>query len=152
MRLFVPLGLVWQVSGDNARKNPPRPAFSPPTGFATLGGKRKLCFWRCLSPPCQEKPRARREQSREPIRTHGYQKLQTSQCLTAKLLSNHIAPYSKNKGRRYSPQGGFNPPPFSGRRSRFGLRGLLHLHFTNLRTRNFKTQRFNPESRFHTPP
>ena len=27
-------------------------------------------------------------------------------------------PYSKNYGRRYSPQGGFNPPPIPGRRVR----------------------------------
>ena len=55
-------------------------------------------------------------------------------------------PYSKNVGRRYSPQGGFNPPPNRGRRARSFDPGLLVLPSPSPWTK-FLTQRFwEPDS------
>ena len=72
---------------------------------------------------CQENPRTCRRQSRESKnlpRTKPRRK--SVQTPTRKIKSQSFVllnsfpyrkpPYSKNVGRRYSPQGGFNPPPY----------------------------------------
>ena len=59
-----------------------------------------------------ENPRTCRGQSRE---KNPYERLQENSNHQSFLLLNSLPyrspPYSKNLGRRYSPQGGFNPPP-----------------------------------------
>ena len=71
---------------------------------------------------CQENPRTCRGQSRESknlprtkprrksVRTPSG-KLKSPSFLLPNSLPYRNPPYSKNLGRRYSPQGGFNPPP-----------------------------------------
>ena len=59
-------------------------------------------------------------------------------------------PYSKNVGRRYSPQGGFNPPPNWGRRVRPVHAGLLQTFRISSLT-HFLTQRFLEPERLAFP-
>ena len=80
---------------------------------------------------CQENPRTCRGQSRESknlprtkprtksVRTPS-RKLKSPSFVLLNSFPYRKPPYSKNVGRRYSPQGGFNPPPNRGRRVRSG--------------------------------
>ena len=74
---------------------------------------------------CQENPRTCRGQSRESkkllrrkprtksVRTPS-RKLKCPSCVLLNSFPYRKPPYSKNVGRRYSPQGGFNPPDHLG--------------------------------------
>ena len=71
---------------------------------------------------CQENPRTCRGQSRESknvpgtkprkkIRTNAFRKTQITKLSSSKLPSLSQLSLLQKVGRRYSPQGGFNPPP-----------------------------------------
>mgnify|MGYP006903435907 CR=1 FL=1 len=61
------------------------------------------------------------------IRTVAYKKNQISKLSSSKLLSLSQTSLLQKLGRRYSPQGGFNPPPNRGRRAERLDPGLLVL-------------------------
>ena len=72
----------------------------------------------------------------EPAEDKAEKKIRTDASKKTEILQSFILlnsfpyrnpPYSKNVGRRYSPQGGFNPPPNRGRRAGRSGRGLLAL-------------------------
>ena len=82
------------------------------------------CSWLGLQPTLPRKsknlPRTKpriqepaEDKAEKKIRTNAFRK---TQILPSLVLPNSLPyrnpPYSKNVGRRYSPQGGFNPPPY----------------------------------------
>ena len=87
------------------------------------------CSWLGLQPILPRKSKnlsSTKPRIQEPAEDKAEKKIRTNASKKTKILQSFVLPnsfpyrnppYSKNVGRRYSPQGGFNPPPISGRRA-----------------------------------